>query len=370
MHSPASKPHQNNSQQVSNEFPQKQGVFEDAVQFVDNREGALTQRKLQKAAQNPNGPDALRAIQLRSIADAQPTQLFQPSNAGSQYAPIQRKLKFTGGGGLITRALDIINAALLVKQANVDGEGYMALTDTDYNGPQTPAQVALATRLATIIGDGQDTSIAVGAAEKSVLIGSFNLEKIDIADMEAFGTGEGVSAVSTLIHEIVEQYHKQVKGEQMQEAHFGGGVAAEVEVSGATRGADVRESWTVTDGFLNAVLRIPYTYPNGKVLSVKMTVVNSNVTNVERTIIKQPYEVTMTNGSGQKLETTKSYIVRKKADQEVVSQGTVTSGGNVIAGPNCEINISTIMNDSTWIDVRTDARQILMGGYGVDFSIA
>ncbi len=202
---------------------------------------------------------------------------------------VQRKLKLTGPAYRVSRVLKIINGALLIKKTNVQPDGYIALVDTGHQGPATKVQADLTKHLETIIGDSKDTEISVGDHEKDVLVGSYDAQKIDIADIEAFGKGEGVSSLSSLMHEIVEQYRKQVQGEAYDIAHFTGGVPAEEEMSGAVRGDHkVEKSVTNPDGSTELEVSIPYTYPNGKVVSVKLTIIDGNIKKVERTIIKQP----------------------------------------------------------------------------------
>ena len=93
-------------------------------------------------------------------------------------------------------------------------------------------QKALADRLSTVINDPKDVIMTVSAGSKT-LVGSYVTGDFDIADVEAIG-------VSALIHEIEEQYQKQVKGEafgsETTGAH-GEGIKAESEVKGAKRGA-------------------------------------------------------------------------------------------------------------------------------------
>jgi hypothetical protein len=60
-------------------------------------------------------------------------------------------------------------------------------------------------------------------------------------------------------------------------------VEAESEVSGCTRGAQKMISNTANaDGTINAVIDIPYTYPNGREVTVTYTIVNSDLTTITK----------------------------------------------------------------------------------------
>jgi hypothetical protein len=90
--------------------------------------------------------------------------------------------------------------------------------------------------------------------------------------------------VHALIHEIEEQFQKQAKGVayggETSGAH-GEGIKAESEVLGAKRGAQkVVSSKQNADGTLDAVLEIPFTFPDGTTKIQKMTIVANNVTSV------------------------------------------------------------------------------------------
>jgi hypothetical protein len=116
-------------------------------------------------------------------------------------------------------------------------------------------------------------------SDQRVLIGSYPQGKIDLDDIErfGFGVGQGITAGSTLVHEIQEQYRKQVFGEAVGTAHAAG-VAAEERAAGATRGTETvrRISSTTIE------IMVPYTYPDGRIVEVTFTVTSGNVTSVTR----------------------------------------------------------------------------------------
>ena len=195
----------------------------------------------------------------------------------SRTAPVlQPKLKITGKAGDLSRAMTLLNSGLLFYTVSLDKSGNLSISANKTMGPPSGQQQALASRLTTIINDPKDVIMTVSAGSKT-LVGSYATGDFDIADIEAIG-------VSALIHEIEEQYQKQVKsvafGSETTGAH-GEGIKAESEVKGAKRGAqNVISSSNNADGTLDAVVEIPYTYPDGKVKTMVMTIVKNNVTSV------------------------------------------------------------------------------------------
>jgi hypothetical protein len=131
-------------------------------------------------------------------------------------------------------------------------------------------------RLTTIINDPKDVIMTVSAGSKT-LVGSYATGDIDIADIESIG-------LNALIHEIEEQYQKQVKGlgygSETTGAH-GEGIKVESEVLGAKRGAQkVISSTANADGTLDAVAEVPYTFPDGKVKTMVLTIKSNNIESV------------------------------------------------------------------------------------------
>jgi len=195
---------------------------------------------------------------------------------------LQAKLKMTGTPGYVSRAITLLSAGLggfyyvsVDKSGEVKIEPVAAAHRSSATGPD-PQQKALAERLTTVINDPKDVIMTVSSGSRT-LVGSYVTGDVDIADIEQIG-------VNALIHEIEEQYQKQVKGLAMGSetsgAH-GEGIKAESEVKGATRGPQKIISSTVNaDGTLDLVVEIPYTYPNGTVKTMVMTVTRNNVGSV------------------------------------------------------------------------------------------
>jgi hypothetical protein len=189
---------------------------------------------------------------------------------------LQPKLKITGKAGDVSRAITLLNSGLRQYRVSVDKSGNVSITQNSVELDPNAQQKALADRLSTIINDPKDVIMTVSAGSKT-LVGSYATGDIDITDIEAIGAG-------ALIHEIEEQYQKQVKGvgygSETTGAH-GEGIKAESEVKGAKRGAQkVISSTTNADGTLDAVVEIPHTFPDGKVKTMVMTIKSNNVVSV------------------------------------------------------------------------------------------
>lgn len=100
-------------------------------------------------------------------------------------------------------------------------------------------------------------------------------------DIEAMAGGTGATDMGSLIHELVEQYHKQAKktgyGGETTGAHHEG-IEAENAVNGTVRGPQKVVSATQhADGTLDAVVEVPYTYPDGKVVTTTLTITKNDI---------------------------------------------------------------------------------------------
>ncbi len=189
---------------------------------------------------------------------------------------LQPKLKITGKAGDISRTIALLNSGLFGFEVSIDKSGNVTVARNRIIGPPTAQQQALQERLSNIIDDPKDVIMTVSAGSKT-LVGSYATGDFDISDVEAIG-------VHALIHEMEEQHQKQVKGmaygSETTGAH-GEGIKAESEVLGAKRGPQkITSSSQNPDGTLNAVAEVPYTFPDGKVKTMVMTITSNNVTSV------------------------------------------------------------------------------------------
>ncbi|HYB02145.1 MAG TPA: DUF4157 domain-containing protein, partial [Ktedonobacteraceae bacterium] len=201
------------------------------------------------------------------------THVAQQLRIGPQLQP---KLRFTGKEGDVSRAIALLNSGLQQFRVSVDKSGEVSIIQNFVEKPPNAQQQALANRLKTVIDDPKDVMMTVSSGSKT-LGGSYATGDFDIADLEIYG-------VPGLIHEIEEQFQKQVKGLAFGSETTGAhseAIKAESEVRGAKRGAQkVISSVANADGTLDAVVEIPHTFPDGSVKTMVMTIKSNNIISV------------------------------------------------------------------------------------------
>ena len=204
---------------------------------------------------------------------------------------LQRKLTATGdAAGFAALANRVIGVQ---HEVVVDSAGDVSLRQTDIQGPPTPEAAELVRVLQLVIGDTNTVSIefihgltSTRASDARVLGGSFPQSKVDLDDEAARGTqgevgvGMGVTAGALLVHEILEQYRKQVFSEDFATAHAAA-LAAEGTAIGAPRGASTSRQLNATTKEVTTT----YTYPNGRVVEVIWDVTANNISNVRRRVV-------------------------------------------------------------------------------------
>lgn len=195
---------------------------------------------------------------------------------------LQPKLKMTGTPANLERTMRLLNMnmggfyhASVDKSGEVKLDPVRAAHTSSITGPSAQEK-ALADRLWTVITDSKEVALTVSAGSKT-LGGSYNTGDFDIADLETYG-------VPGLIHEIEEQYQKQIKGKAFGSDTSGAhseAISAESEVRGAKRGAQKMVSSTQNpDRTIDAVIEIPHTFPDGKVKTMVMTIKSNNIVSV------------------------------------------------------------------------------------------
>jgi hypothetical protein len=178
----------------------------------------------------------------------------------------------------------------------VSASGEVSLKPTNVAGPLTPEAQGLVTALKNSIDDSHMINMefihgttSTRPEDAKIVGGSYDLSRVDLDDLSALGTqeglglGAGMTGGTALVHEVTEQYRKQVQGEAFGPAHAKA-TAAESAATGATRGNESFQQVNST----TLQVTIPYTYPDGHVVEETMDIVNGNFTNVRRKVIPAP----------------------------------------------------------------------------------
>ena len=205
---------------------------------------------------------------------------------------IQPKLIATGdAAGFAALANSIIAVQFEVR---VSSAGEVSIHATDVQGPPTRDAQELLRVLRMIINDPKTTTIdfirgstSTRAGDRNVIVGSYALSRVDLDDIEAFGmtsshSREGDNAAVQLVHELTEQYRKQVHGESFDVAHRAG-YAAQERLLGARLSNET--PMTPIGGDLGEVTTT-YRYPDGREVDVitRMNFRTGQIVSVRRVI--------------------------------------------------------------------------------------
>ncbi|MBW7885801.1 MAG: DUF4157 domain-containing protein [Caldilineaceae bacterium] len=206
---------------------------------------------------------------------------------------VQHKLALTGNAADINRVITVMNAGLAPQfQARLNSASEVEIVSSGLEGPPTAANQTFITRLRAIINESATTTVSVVAGGVPI-VGSYALEQIDIADIEALGIGErGWDARAALLHELIEQRQKQ-HGATAAERGYGSpttgahgeGLAAELGMIGAVLESDTNLVGATrnADGTMNGHRTVVFRYPDGTRFRVEVTLDHNNITNVRRT---------------------------------------------------------------------------------------
>lgn len=205
---------------------------------------------------------------------------------------VQRRLVATGDrAGFATLANAIIAVQFEIRISNT---GEVTIHSTNVQGPPTRDAQQLLNAFRIAINDRQTTTIEFirgstsrRATDRNVIVGNYALARIDLDDVEQFGmtsshSREGDNAAVQLVHEITEQYRRQVHAEAFPTAHRAG-LAAQERLLGATL---VNETpMTPVGGNLGEVTTT-YRYPDGRIVDVitRMDFSTGQIVSVRRNI--------------------------------------------------------------------------------------
>ena len=190
----------------------------------------------------------------------------------------------------------MVNGILEVQnEIRVGASGEVSIHATNVQGPPTRDAVELLDAIRTVVGDRRTTSIefihgstSTRPSDRQVLVGNYALSRVDLDDVAAFGSVSshsemGDNAAVQLIHEITEQYRKQVHGEAFDVAHQAG-YRAQERLLGATL---VRESpMTPIPGGSQGQVTTTYRYPSGREVDVitRMDFATGGIISVRRAV--------------------------------------------------------------------------------------
>ena len=219
--------------------------------------------------------------------------VVQQSRTGQSLQP---KLKLTGTTDLIARVVAVLNAGLgNFYYVSVDTTGQVkidpirAAHTSSATGPNAPER-ALADRLWSLTTESRTTTVDVVAGGVPI-VGSYELSQIDIADIEALGSGQpGWNSTAALLHELVEQREKQLGATAVQRGYPGPGgahakgLAAELGMIGAILESDTGlvGGTANADGTMNGTRTVVFKYPDGTRYRIEVTLSHNNITGVVR----------------------------------------------------------------------------------------
>jgi hypothetical protein len=185
---------------------------------------------------------------------------------------------------LIKQTTALINEGAGSNVAKVDKNGVLSVKNLGDKqlSKLTPEQQAFYSTMKDAATSTGMATIGIVSGSDDVFVGNYNLEQIDIADINAFGTGEGGDKFSAFGHEIVEQQKKQIDGKPYVSAHTVYALSAEDKISRYTRGSEDSRGISYTpNGKMNGLLIVPFTNAQKRVL-LHMNIINNNLISVQR----------------------------------------------------------------------------------------
>ena len=195
--------------------------------------------------------------------------------------PNGRELILTGDKRNIDRTVSVANQGIGKNILKVDESGNVtmkSLSDKQLS-KLTTEQKEMYGVMKDIIKAEDKVNIGVESGSKDVLIGNYDLERIDINDIESYGEGKGVDIYSVLAHEFYEQMEKQINHKNAEDSH-NSGIKKEEDVSGYIRGESVKFEENDKG---NGVLKLQYFKKDlTETINVSVEGKNNNIISVNR----------------------------------------------------------------------------------------
>ncbi len=113
--------------------------------------------------------------------------------------------------------------------------GQLIINRTGKKGEISNRVEAISSALGNLINNSNTVEITVTQNSSTVLGGSFDLETIDMTDVQKFGDGPLLSSEGVIIHELVEQFEKQVNGIKSYKKAHNIAITAEGKIDNSKR---------------------------------------------------------------------------------------------------------------------------------------
>ena len=152
--------------------------------------------------------------------------------------PDGEELVFTGESEYVNSLLKIMNSCFSFSSdvfSIVDGKVQSRELNSEELNSMSEKQQAFYKTIMSAVNDDERISIGVLNNDRNVLFGSWKYNKIDVADINALGVGDGMDMYSIIAHEIAEQHYKQTSIIPVYSAGHAHGYRAEELVSGTSR---------------------------------------------------------------------------------------------------------------------------------------
>jgi hypothetical protein len=191
-------------------------------------------------------------------------------------------LAVTGEQTAIDKFTEIANTGLGANYNVKIVNGVVSVVATGKEEDMTDEQKAFLEVMNGITTSEGVASVELVESSENVLIGSFDLESVDVNDIAQFPTTGPSTASGTLSHELVEQSSKQLDGNGYPIAHYVKGLGTEDKVNCSMRGSTQSTTRTTQNskGQISGNVDIRY-FKNGTTSTVSVQLTNNNVTKVE-----------------------------------------------------------------------------------------
>ncbi|NUM65050.1 RHS repeat-associated core domain-containing protein, partial [candidate division KSB1 bacterium] len=165
---------------------------------------------------------------------------------------------------------------------SVNENGLATITATGQDGTLTSQQQGFYDALMSAAShDVGVVNIGLVSSSEQVIVGSYSLSQIDMADVSKFGNGPFATAAGKLAHEVREQAAKQLTGISDFDTHHSLAIQSENAVNATTRGAERADLKLDGPGILSGSIFIDYTKAS-MTRTVKYILVRNNITKVEQ----------------------------------------------------------------------------------------